>query len=180
MRSGPSHFYYVFDALGSGIALTDGSGSIAASYTYEPFGNAVTASGAQATVNPFRFASGYFDSATGLTKFGDRYYDSSLGRWAQHDSIAGSIANPNAMDRYVYAGDSPVNLTDPSGRFDMGIFLGCTGAISGLGLVVVLGVFGHRFCSRPHQLWHSLRLASSRLGIATSSEGILYFCGRLF
>jgi len=115
MRSGSNHFYYIFDALGSVIALTDGSGAIAASYTYDPFGTTLTASGAQAGVNPFRFASGYLDSATGLTKFGDRYYDSSLGRWTQRDSIAGSIANPNAMDRYVYAGDSPTNLTDASG-----------------------------------------------------------------
>jgi RHS repeat-associated protein len=116
MRSGSNHFYYIFDALGSVIALTDGSGAIAASYTYDPYGTTLTSSGAQASVNPFRFASGYFDSATGLTKFGDRYYDSSLGRWTQRDSIAGSIANPNAMDRYVYAGDSPVNVTDLSGR----------------------------------------------------------------
>jgi RHS repeat-associated protein len=116
MRSGTSHFYYIFDALGSVIALTDGSGAIAASYTYDPFGTTLTASGAQASVNPFRFASGYFDSATGLTKFGDRYYDSSLGRWTQRDSIAGSIADPGNLNRYVYAGDSPVNLTDPSGQ----------------------------------------------------------------
>jgi HNH endonuclease len=68
MRSGSSHFYYIFDALGSVIALTDGSGAIAASYTYDPYGNTVTASGSQATV---RFASGYFDSAPGLTKFGE-------------------------------------------------------------------------------------------------------------
>ena len=101
MRSGSNHFYYIFDALGSVIALTDGSGSIAASYTYDPYGNTVTASGAQVSVNPFRFASGYFDSATGLLKFGDRYYDPSLGRWIQRDPIGGSIANPNAMDRYV-------------------------------------------------------------------------------
>jgi RHS repeat-associated protein len=115
MRSGTSHFYYVFDALGSVIALTDGSGAIAASYTYDPYGTTLTATGAQASVNPFRFASGYFDSATGLLKFGTRYYDPSLGRWTQRDPIGGSIANPNAMDRYVYAGDSPVNLTDVSG-----------------------------------------------------------------
>jgi RHS repeat-associated protein len=101
MCSGTSHFYYLFDALGSVIALTDGSGAIAASYTYDPYGNTVTASGAQVSVNPFRFASGYFDSATGLLKFGDRYYDPSLGRWIQRDPIGGSIANPNAMDRYV-------------------------------------------------------------------------------
>src|SRR5664279_253555 len=115
MRSGTSHFYYIFDALGSVIALTDGSGAIASSYTYDPYGTTLSASGAQATVNPFRYASGYFDSATGLLKFGARYYDPSLGRWTQRHPIAGSIANPNAMDRYVYAGDSPVNMTDPSG-----------------------------------------------------------------
>src|ERR1035437_1427607 len=116
MRSGSNHFYYIFDALGSVIALTDGSGAIAASYTYDPYGTTLTSSGAQASVNPFRFASGYFDSATGLTKFGDRYYDSSLGRWTQRDSVAGSIADPGNLNRYVYAGNSPVNVTDPSGR----------------------------------------------------------------
>jgi RHS repeat-associated protein len=144
MRSGTSHFYYVFDALGSVIALTDGSGAIAASYTYDPYGTTLSASGAQAGVNPFRFASGYFDSATGLTKFGARYYDPSLGRWTQRDPIAGSIANPSAMDRYVYAGDSPVNLTDPSGALDTGALLGAvaSGCVQGIGkeLAVSLAV----------------------------------------
>jgi len=116
MRSGTNHFYYIIDALGSVIALTDGSGAIAASYTYDPYGTTLTASGAQATVNPFRFASGYFDSATGLTKFGDRYSDPSLGRWTQRNPIAGSIADPGNLNRYVYAGDSPTNMTDVSGQ----------------------------------------------------------------
>ena len=138
MRSGTSHFYYIFDALGSVIALTDGSGAIAASYTYDSYGTPLTTSGAQATVNPFRFASGYFDSATGLTKFGTRYYDSSLGRWTQRDPIGGSIANPGAMDRYVYAGDSPVNLTDVSGAdwwnisVDWVHVFGCIGLAGGI------------------------------------------------
>jgi RHS repeat-associated protein len=116
MRSGTSHYYYIFDALGSVIALTDSSGAIAASYSYDPYGTTLTASGAQASVNPFRFASGYFDSATGLLKFGTRYYDPSLGRWTQRDSVAGSISDPGNLNRYVYAGNNPVNLTDPSGQ----------------------------------------------------------------
>jgi RHS repeat-associated protein len=136
---------YIFDALGSVIALTDGSGAIAASYTYDPSGTTLTASGAEASVNPFRFASGYYDSATGLLKFGARYYDSSLGRWTQRDSIAGSIANPNAMDRYVYAGDSPVNLTDVSGlSFSSFQFVGCmiSAAAAGAGLFTILTLSG--------------------------------------
>src|SRR5450759_3963331 len=151
MRSGTSHFYYIFDALGSVIALTDGSGSIAASYTYDPYGNTVTASGAQASVNPFRFASGYFDSATGLLKFGTRYYDPSLGRWTQRDPIGPSLPSPPPLARFLSLGASPVPLTDASGAvfsvslggsicaslcFDFGATLAASGlyAYSGIGV----------------------------------------------
>ena len=137
MRSGTNHFYYIFDALGSVIALTDGSGAIAASYTYDPYGNTVTASVAQASVNPFRFASGYFDSATGLLKFGTRYYDPSLGRWTQRDPIAGSIADPGNLNRYVYAGDSPVNLTDASGALTWGQALARGVSVAAIGFAAV-------------------------------------------
>jgi RHS repeat-associated protein len=140
MRSGTNHFYYVLDALGSVIALTDSTGAIAASYTYDPYGNTVTASGAQATVNPFRFASGYFDSATGLTKFGDRYYDSSLARWTQRDSISGSIADPGNLNRYVYAGDSPTNLVDVSGKNASTNPAACLTAIYGAAFMSLLFV----------------------------------------
>jgi RHS repeat-associated protein len=177
MRSGTSHFYYVLDALGSVIALTDGSGAIAASYTYDPFGTTLTASAAQAGVNPFRFASGYFDSATGLLKFGTRYYDSSLGRWTQRDPIGGSIANPNAMDRYVYAGDSPVNLTDPSGRFDTSAYIACTGAISLLGLAAVVALFGAPIlpAAAPAVAFVAFGFFDG-LGIVASSLAVLSSC----
>ncbi len=33
----------------------------------------------------YRRGGGYFDSATGFTKFGVRYYDASVGRWTQQD-----------------------------------------------------------------------------------------------
>ncbi len=38
------------------------------------------------------------------------------------------------MDRYVYAGDSPVNLTDPSGALDTGALLGyaAAGCLTGI------------------------------------------------
>jgi RHS repeat-associated protein len=129
MISGTSHFSYVLDALGSVVRLTDGSGNDAAAYTYDPYGKSLTATGTQATTNAFRFASGYFDSATGLTKFGTRYYDPVLGRWTQRDSVACSIGSPNSLDRYAYAADNPINLTDRSGRMTVGE---CIGAVLAL------------------------------------------------
>src|SRR6266545_4918487 len=58
--------------------------------------------------NPWRYASGLFDSQTGLTKFGARYYDPDLSRFTQRD--------PSGQDLpYAYAGCDPVNNVDPTG-----------------------------------------------------------------
>ena len=48
-----------------------------------------------------------------------RYYDAAIGRWSQQDPLRGSLADPTSLNRYLYAGDDPVNFTDPSGRDDI-------------------------------------------------------------
>ena len=65
--------------------------------------------------NPYQYASGYTDSATGLIQFGLRYYQPATGRWTQQDPLAGSLFDPSTGNRYAYVNDDPTNLTDPSG-----------------------------------------------------------------
>ena len=81
------------------------------------------------------------------------------------------------MDRYVYVGDSPVNLTDPSGRFDTGAYIVCTGAISLLGLAVVVGVFGAPVlpATAPAVAFLAFGFFDG-LGIAASSLAVLSYC----
>jgi len=67
--------------------------------------------------NPWRFAGGYFDSSTRLYKFGTRYYNPGFGRWSQQDPLRGQLNDPTSLNRYVYVGDDPVNLTDLSGAY---------------------------------------------------------------
>ena len=55
--------------------------------------------------NAWGYAGGYTDS-TGLIKFGARYYDPTTGRWTQTDLVGAP---------YEYAGDNPINNSDPSG-----------------------------------------------------------------
>jgi RHS repeat-associated protein len=105
-------YYYLYDGLGSIVGLTDGNGALANTYKYDPFGNLSASTGTVG--NPWRFASYYFDSSTGLYKVGVRYYDPSLARWTQRD-IVDQPLDEHGWNRYVYAGDDPTNLTDPTG-----------------------------------------------------------------
>lgn len=112
-RIGSTTYYYVFDGLGSVIGLTGASGSLVATYAYDPYGNLVASTGT--TPNRYRFAGGYQDAATGLYKLGERYYDPVLGRWSQPDPAGATRTDPGASSSYVYSGDDPVNALDLNG-----------------------------------------------------------------
>lgn len=109
MRTGTDTYYATADALGSTILLTNGSGANAGTYVYDTWGIVTNTLSAAAQKNPFRYASGQQD-ASGLTKFGTRYYNPQLGRFTQTDP-AGAEQN-----HYAYSGCDPVNNIDPSGR----------------------------------------------------------------
>ncbi len=114
LRSGASRSYYLLDGLGSVVALTDGSGAVTHSYSYDPYG-VTTETTSSAVANPWRYTGQYFDAATDLYKVGARYYQPDLGRWTQQD--------PSGQDSnaYLYVGANPINFVDPSGLGFLGI-----------------------------------------------------------
>jgi RHS repeat-associated protein len=98
-------YYYLHDGLGSVVGLTNSAGTaLSNSYSYDPYGNATSAS--EGVSNSFRFIGAIWDSQTGLYKMGERYYDPTVGRFTQTDPLGGG---------YTYASGDPANLTDPSG-----------------------------------------------------------------
>jgi RHS repeat-associated protein len=106
------NYYYLHDGIGSIVATTDANGNIADSYKYDPYGNTISSAGSVA--NAFRYASYYMDASTGLYKVGLRYYDASAGRWTQRDPVDSPL-DEQGWNRYIYAGDDPINSVDPSG-----------------------------------------------------------------
>ncbi len=108
-ESGPTTSY-VPDALGSPLALTDGTtGDVTTSYTYGPFGQ--TAVTGAPSGNAFQYT-GRENDSTGLYYYRARYYDPRLARFLQEDplGLAGGVAN-----FYLYVGNSPTVYTDPLG-----------------------------------------------------------------
>ena len=123
-------YYYIQDALGSTVALTDSSGAVANSYKYDPYGSMVSSSGT--VPNPFKYAGGH-DTGQGVYHFGARQYDPALARWTQLDPL-NEAGGPIDGNPYVYADGDPVNFADPSGLCPI-----CVPAI-GVGAVAAAGV----------------------------------------
>ena len=142
-RTSAGTYNYLFDGLGSVVALTDSTGAVAKRYSYDPYG-AVTA-GAGSVDNPWQYASGFYDSGPNTVKFGQRYYDPSIARWTQTDPIdAVGIQQGN---RYLYVGNDPLNAVDPSGASAAGAAALGLGAVSaGLGCPTVATGVGAAAC----------------------------------
>ncbi|WP_345261943.1 RHS repeat-associated core domain-containing protein, partial [Streptomyces hundungensis] len=105
-RDGKS-YYYLTDATGNVLALTDPTGTRVNSYTYTPTGQPRTTP-VEAVPQPYRYAGTYLDP-TGLYKMGARSYDPNLARFTTTDP---SGQETNA---YLYAEGDPINRIDPSG-----------------------------------------------------------------
>ena len=102
--------YYQYDPVGSVSKLTNSTGAVAGTYTYDAFGN-LTNTPPVGNANRYEFSTKEFDTRNGLYYFGARYYDPEVGRWLTPDSL-GLI---DGLNLYVYVNNNPLNLVDPYG-----------------------------------------------------------------
>jgi len=65
-------------------------------------------------MTPYAFHAGIKDPGSGLVKFGLRWYNPITGTWTQQDTLDSPLDPANA-NRYAYAGDDPINNSDPRG-----------------------------------------------------------------
>ncbi len=97
------------DALGSTVALGDGTGTLQTQYTYEPFGYA-TQTGL-ASSSSYKYT-GREDDGTGLYYYRARYYHPRLQRFISEDPIGFRGGDVNL---YGYVRNAPSVFTDPLG-----------------------------------------------------------------
>ena len=97
------------DHLGTSRIVTNASGSILDESDFYPFGGerVVTASSG----NTYKFTGKERDIESNLDNFGARYNSSSIGRFMSPDPIAGTLANPQSLNKYIYVLNNPLALT---------------------------------------------------------------------
>lgn len=107
--------YYTQNAHGDVVNLTDETGAVTKSYTYDAFG--VEQNIDDADDNAFRYCGEYYDSESGTIYLRARYYDPTIGRFISRDSVAGKNTDPLSLNLYTYCHNNPIIGTDPSGHW---------------------------------------------------------------
>ena len=128
--------YYFFrkNLFGDIIAIYNSYGARVAKYAYDAYGvcKVMSSGGAENTdkdfignINPFRYRGYYYDVETKLYYLQTRYYDPSVGRFINADSL--EYLDPETvggLNLYAYCNCNPVMYVDPEGTLFGFIFWG--------------------------------------------------------
>ncbi|MGW4489866.1 RHS repeat-associated core domain-containing protein [Amycolatopsis sp. NPDC004368] len=151
-----SRYNVVTDYQGSVVALVSTTGTLAASYRYDPYGGN-TSTGTSAGDNPFHYLGQYQYGSEML--LGYRWYFPGWGRFLTPDPTG------QETNHYAYANNDPINNADPTGgstTSSVGAFVG--GVIgTAIGAAAVLGC--------PATAGLSCAVAAGVVGALTSSAG---------
>ena len=113
--NGYNIFYYHNDHLGNPVAITNEDGEVVWKAEYEPFGEIFNEENIDIS-NKYNYNSKELDENTNLLYYGNRFYDSSIGRFTTADTMKGSLSAPQSLNRYVYVKNNPMKYVDLRGN----------------------------------------------------------------
>ncbi|WP_442870426.1 RHS repeat-associated core domain-containing protein [Aneurinibacillus sp. Ricciae_BoGa-3] len=116
------------------MSLTDSTGNVVDSYSYDPWGQTVQKTGT--LYNPFTYRGYYQDEESGFYYLVNRYYDPQDGRFLSEDP-------DGAADEslYTYVNNDPVNAVDPEGNISPGLLYGVAKTIITKGIKLAQFVY---------------------------------------
>jgi RHS repeat-associated protein len=106
--------YPLSDVLGSVRGLTNGSGTVTGSASYDVFGAIRGQTGA---TSGFGFTGEQRDGTTGFTYLRARYHNPALGRFVSQDTVQPNAPGTQGWNLYAYVANNPMTWADPSGHY---------------------------------------------------------------
>ena len=166
-------YFYLIDIIGNIVGLVDGNGNIVVEYDYSSYGKVEVKKDTVgiSKKDHIRYKGYIYDEETKLYYLISRYYDPEIGRFISPDSV--EYIEPSSisgLNLYVYCGNDPINMYDPSGNFAISIGLllaigGIVGAAIGAGASVA-GQYLANGCSWENFSWGQLALDTVLGGVS--------------
>jgi RHS repeat-associated protein len=121
-------YAYAYDVHGSASMLLEDTGTVKASYGYQPYGepDAQLTQGDtdnQKPLNPYRYTGKRFDSGSGSLDTGARRFDPASARFLQQDVFRSALGDlslsldPLTQNRYSLAAGNPVSFIEWDGHY---------------------------------------------------------------
>ena len=135
-NAGEDIFYFVNNAQGTPVLITNAQGNIECRYNLDEFGNLGKIDGLPKAELEINFTGKKRDMGSNLYYFNQRYYDPELGRFITHDPAKQGL-NP-----YIYCANNPLMYVDPDGQLfgiDDALIWGVL-AVSAKGAAISAGV----------------------------------------
>ena len=162
MKYNGTWYYYVLNVQGDVVKLIKADGTVAASYTYDPWGKVLTSTGDLANINPLRYRGYYYDTETGLYYLQSRYYDPEIGRFINADTYTTTDSTGIlSANMYAYCENDPVMGVDPKGEIIDTIFD-----------VVSLGLSVAEVVANPANPWSWIGLAGDVIDLIPGVTGV--------
>ena len=139
MQVNGTTYYYVTNLQGDVMGLVDTNGNTVATYTYDPYGKVLTATGALAEKNPLRYRGYYYDSESSLYYLQSRYYDPATRRFVNADAYASTGQGIIGTNMFAYCANCPTISCDPLGLWTISISVTFAGVL-GIGISVSIGL----------------------------------------
>ena len=158
--------FYHYDGQFSTRQLSDASGQITDTYTYDAFGLLLARSGS--TENNYLYTGEQYDSNVGFYYLRARYYNQANGRFLTQDVWPGMKFEPMSLHKYLYCENNPMNLFDPSGNMSTLMNFAITSVVYGILSAGVYGLINKCILNRNPDWWEYFVVG----GIAAITKGV--------
>jgi RHS repeat-associated protein len=112
-QTGSQWSYFGYDGLGSVRQMTDMSGQLQYTASFDPYGNPFEMYAAASTALGF---TGEQTDLNGLQYLRARYYNPALGAFLSRDPVQGVMGSALSFNPYLYVQGNPINYVDPTGE----------------------------------------------------------------
>ena len=172
--------HHLTDQLGSVRQLADEDGTLTRAAWFTPYGEVLAQAGSAETAYGF---AGEWTDPGGLLHLRARYYAPGQGRFLTRDPFPGLTSLPVTLHPYLYAFDSPLRYTDPSGQIPPLLLALAAGALIGGGIAYGSQVFQNyqNGLTGPDAWFHCIDWWDVGLGAAEGSlfAGLGFLTGGL-